>query len=372
MIKSLKLSNFQSHDKTELTFSTGVNAIVGCTDSGKSSIIRSLCMAITNKPSGDSCIRNGTDLLSIDVQTDDGKISRAKGKSNQYVVNGVTLKAFGQSVPEEVVSLFRIDPSISIQKQSSPYFLLHSSESERGKLLDKFCNMAIASGSVAMARRSALRADKEADGYKEALVPLKGKKAALDAFLAQRGTVTTIESNNSRMSNIVGRIDKLVTLKDTYEKITKRMAIPHEDIADCVANLRAMVSGYSSKIDTLTALKKAQTRLSVVIPATIPVGTIPDTKDVTVRIVLLKKYAAQLSKAIPERVLCECADIQVRDGLLAKIAVLRGKQNDILAVDKRGTAYRVELAEITAELSKFDVCPLCKNKLGDNHGIHAH
>lgn len=372
MIQSLKLTNFQSHDKTELTFSPRVNAIVGCTDSGKSSIIRSLCMAITNKPSGDSCIRNGTDTLCVDVGLSDGTVTRAKGKTNQYVVNDTVLKAFGQSVPEEVVSLFRIDPTICIQKQSSPYFLLHSSESERGKLLDKFCNMAIASGSVAMARRSVLRADKEADGYKEALAPLKGKKAALDAFLAQRDTVATIEANNARLSNTSGHIGKLVALRDKHTALTKKLDIPYKNISDSIQKCKLLVDKYNEQATLLNTLRKFASKLAVTIPAYVVIGTIPDTKCLEDRLSKLRQYAKQLSRAIPSRIVAECTTIKTKDEVSARLTVLcllrdKLRQNVTLL-----NGLMRNKKAVTEELKKFDVCPLCKNKLGDSHGIHAH
>jgi len=54
MIKQLTIKNFQSHKKTKLEFSDGVNIIIGQSDSGKTAIIRALNWVVNNKPSGDS------------------------------------------------------------------------------------------------------------------------------------------------------------------------------------------------------------------------------------------------------------------------------------------------------------------------------
>jgi len=329
-------------------------------------------MAITNKPSGDSCIRNGTDTLSVGITLDDGTVARVKGKSNQYVVNGVTLKAFGQSVPEEVVSLFRIDPSISIQKQSSPYFLLHSNESERGKLLDKFCNMAIASGSVAMARRGVLRADKEAGGYKEALAPLKGKKAALDAFLTQRETVAAIESNNARLSNTISHVEKLDTLRNKYADLVKKLDIPHKNIPDSVQKCKLLVDKYNQQVNALNTLRKFASKLAVPIPAYVVIGTIPNTKAVEDKLARLRQYAKQLSKPIPSKIVAECTTIQTRNDVSASLTLLRNLSDKLRQYAIAQDELVVNANLVTEELKKFDVCPLCKNKLGDTHGIHAH
>lgn len=129
MIQKLTIQNFQSHAKTELEFSTGVNVIVGSTDSGKTAIIRALRWLIWNRPSGDSIRSNRGGDTSVKLQTDeDIIITRFKGKTDSYIshVTGeedVEFKAFGTSVPEEIINLLNIN-EINIQQQLDSPFLL--------------------------------------------------------------------------------------------------------------------------------------------------------------------------------------------------------------------------------------------------------
>lgn len=128
MIKQLRIQNFQSHEKSELEFSDGVNIIVGQSDSGKSAIIRSLRWACWNKPSGNSFCSTWGRETSVELTTEEGSIIRSKGKKDKYVLRrpngGETLfEAFGTNVPDEIITLLSLD-EINLQYQLDSPFLL--------------------------------------------------------------------------------------------------------------------------------------------------------------------------------------------------------------------------------------------------------
>ena len=54
MIESLEIKNFKSHRKSIMAFSSGINAIIGSPNHGKTNIIRALLWWFNNRPlSGD-------------------------------------------------------------------------------------------------------------------------------------------------------------------------------------------------------------------------------------------------------------------------------------------------------------------------------
>jgi len=61
VVEKITIKNFQSHEETELQFSSGVNVIVGSSDSGKSAILRALKWVVQNKPSGTAFFTEGSD-----------------------------------------------------------------------------------------------------------------------------------------------------------------------------------------------------------------------------------------------------------------------------------------------------------------------
>lgn len=124
MLRRLILKNFQSHKLSKLTFSEGVNVIVGATDSGKSAIIRALRYITRNKPDGTEFIREGKETCRVVLRTDENSVTRQRSKSNNvYKLNEHTLTAFGREVPEEIQSVLNIQ-ELNFQEQMDSPFLL--------------------------------------------------------------------------------------------------------------------------------------------------------------------------------------------------------------------------------------------------------
>jgi DNA repair exonuclease SbcCD ATPase subunit len=265
-IVSAKIRGFQSHEETTISFHPNLNCIIGATDSGKSSILRALRLVIENKPSGNSFIRNGFDTASVEVSFSDTTVSRNKGATNSYVIDGEVLKAFGQSVPDTVANKLRIDPDLSIQKQSSPYFLLGNTESERAKLVDSFCDISLASLSVANARRNALRADKQADSLRVSLTPLKAKQGALNTFAENKELVDRIERGATKLDTVSKTVTSLTELQARYQKSNATYNLI-AGIGDFdVSAITLLVAEYQQVIQTITKLQEFSRKLAIAIP----------------------------------------------------------------------------------------------------------
>jgi len=147
MLKQLRLSNFQSHRKTELEFSPNVNVISGSSDAGKSSIIRSLLWVFNNRPPGD-IIKNWhsqeRDKVAVDVNFSESmsiRKERLKGKS-KYIVGDSEFEAIKQDVPEEVSSLANLS-EFNIQSQHEPYFFLNDTPGEVARKLNDLVGLNI-------------------------------------------------------------------------------------------------------------------------------------------------------------------------------------------------------------------------------------
>ena len=142
MIKSIQLSNFQSHKDSQLEFSDGVNVIVGRSDSGKTAKLRALNWIVSNRPSGDAFRSSwgGDTIVSIDLE--DGQIIARKksSKDNFYRLNGHTFKAFGQDVPEEIRKILNLE-SINTQFQLDAPFLLSESSAEVARYLNRITKL---------------------------------------------------------------------------------------------------------------------------------------------------------------------------------------------------------------------------------------
>lgn len=134
MFKSLEIRNFQSHSKTVIDFSSGVNIFTGSSNSGKTAILRALNWIINNRPLGTSFIRRGQKksevVLFIGEKTKEMGISRFKDSiDNCYslatsdAVGDIRLETVGKDVPQEIRDILNFS-DINTQEQLSPYFLV--------------------------------------------------------------------------------------------------------------------------------------------------------------------------------------------------------------------------------------------------------
>lgn len=144
MIKSIKIFNFQSHEKTFLKFYKRLNIICGKTDSGKSGLRRAIEWVIYNRPSGESFKSKwgGETKVELLIKNKDTKISiaRKKGKENLYILDDKKYKAFGQDVPGDIKSILRMS-DINIQNQISLPFMLIMSAGETARYLNEIVNL---------------------------------------------------------------------------------------------------------------------------------------------------------------------------------------------------------------------------------------
>ena len=141
MIESVKLKNFQSHKENTFSFTKGVNAIVGPSDSGKTAILRALRWLIWNRPLGDAFRSDWGGDTEVAVTVDGQLITRYKHDNKHgYKIGKTDLKAIGTDVPEEVSTILNID-EINLQQQFDKPFLLADSPGEVAQHFNKVAHL---------------------------------------------------------------------------------------------------------------------------------------------------------------------------------------------------------------------------------------
>ena len=178
MIKSIELKNFQSHKKSSLNFSKHVNAIIGKTDSGKTSIIRALYWTLMNKPGGQSFISTFSskkDQTSVNLNINDGEVIRIKAKSlNMYIVNQTEFTSFGAHPPDEVLETSHVD-ALNFQRQMDAPFILSMSAGEVSRYFNDIIGLDVIDSSLSESIRAEREAEKDLKQAKEDLE--EGEKA---------------------------------------------------------------------------------------------------------------------------------------------------------------------------------------------------
>lgn len=143
-IKYVKIKNFLSHKDTTIKFSSGVNAVIGDSDCGKSAVIKALDWVINNKPSGDEFVSwwAGKEPTSVEIGINGHKVIRQRTKStNTYQLDkGDLYKAFGQGVPEDIQKVLNIK-DVNVHRQPDSPFLLSETSGKVALYINKIANL---------------------------------------------------------------------------------------------------------------------------------------------------------------------------------------------------------------------------------------
>lgn len=144
MIKSITLKNIQAHKNSKLEFDKGINAIIGTSNNGKSSIIRALNWNRYNRPLGIDNLAshwivddkgNLKEEMSVTIENDFGTVVRKRTKNeNQYIVNDKELNVVKSDVPVEVEQTLNLSETNIQNQQDSPFLLSETS----GKVAEYF------------------------------------------------------------------------------------------------------------------------------------------------------------------------------------------------------------------------------------------
>lgn len=149
MIRSLSLTNFQSHPSTTIEFGPGINAILGASDKGKSAILRGFEWTRTNRPNGDAHVSDWaidskgkqTDECRSVVVTDKHRIERVRfNKVNGYVLDGAPIEATNGMLPPEITEAFGL-LDLNVQKQLDGPFLLSQTGGEVARFFNSLVNL---------------------------------------------------------------------------------------------------------------------------------------------------------------------------------------------------------------------------------------
>ncbi len=150
MIKEINIKNFQSHDNTNLILDSGVNVIVGSSDSGKSAIIRALRWVTSCVPRGDA-IRSywsEKDDTKVSIITDNNEVVERirNNMANKYILtkddsSEIVFEAFNNVVPEEIQDVLNIEDSINIQNQIDPPYLISQTSGSVALHFNKIANL---------------------------------------------------------------------------------------------------------------------------------------------------------------------------------------------------------------------------------------
>lgn len=218
MIKSIKIKNVQSHKNSELQFVSGINAIVGSSNNGKSAILRALNWVRYNRPLGLDILLshwaydskgNQKEPMSVILETDNGTVERRRTKDkNQYIVDGQVLNVVKTDVPEQVENLLRLSET-NIQSQQDSPFLLSQSSGEVAKYFNRTVRLDVIDIVLSKAGSEIRNCKKETELLEKQLKQEEGKLEQFDWIPECEKLICKYEKVQNKTNLLQSEIEKL-------------------------------------------------------------------------------------------------------------------------------------------------------------------
>ncbi len=347
MLQTLHITNFQSHKDTTLEFHPGVNIIVGASDSGKTSIIRSLKWLIWNRPGGDDFRSDWGGETSVEVIIDNLSIRRSKDKENLYEIGSVAvqdhkaLKAFGTKVPEEIQRVLNIDGT-NLQKQFDAPFLISASPGEVAGYFNQIAHLERIDSSVSC---------------------VNGKITTLTA--KQKVDKVTLEEDQEKLKQY-DYLDKfeidLEELEHLQSTQTQQIVFRKQlnEHLQCMAEKGRMIR----KQERITVLKKP---VDLILTMYVGLGNMEEEhselQSTLVSISLINRQSKSLSKKISLQPKVEALLKlhEERKEMVKNRRELRLDERELTEITKSQFEYEVLIEEKETKFHKYmpDECPLC-------------
>lgn len=155
MLRYIDLVNFQSHEETHIDFVSGINAIIGKSNSGKTAILRGFDLVFRNRPVGIGYVSywnrdkkgNPKDPTYVGLGLDNNwEITRNRERDfNGYRINQdgilvLELGAVDSDVPQEIHDRLNMT-DVNYQRQLDSHFLLSSTNGEVARFFNKIIRL---------------------------------------------------------------------------------------------------------------------------------------------------------------------------------------------------------------------------------------
>lgn len=258
MIKSISIQNIQSHKDTTLELNSGINAIIGSSNNGKSAILRALYWVCYNRPLGiDNLLshwafdKKGNQIspMQVTVENNYGVVTRRRTKEeNQYIVNGEELNVVKTDVPQDVSDVLKLSDT-NIQKQQDAPFLLSLSSGQVAQYFNKTVRLDIIDKVLSNAESKRRKASQEIKTTEELLQDVKNKhekyswlEEAERLLIKYDNVLKKNEQIKSQIEELQQQIDEF----DRYSEIRDRYSFIPE-----TKELLSQISQLNQKVDDI-------------------------------------------------------------------------------------------------------------------------
>lgn len=359
----VRIKNYQAIKKAELEFTPGVTVIVGNSNNGKSSIIRSIEAAINNK-GGSSFINYDADNCQVNIEDNGQSIIWHKNRSSAksfYQLNDRTLNKIGQKQLEEVGQLLNM-PEVVVNnekfrlnfwKQLDYPFLVGSTHYQLFEFISKSKDQELI-----------------ANLLDETTTEIKDLNAELNDFNAQINVrtkdITEVEAeikalevfeafdvvHFSRLNKLKNETENLIEKYIEAEKETGTLQCKIKNIEDKINKIALLANNIENQLLLFNSLesyikvfKKESTLITEINKKTNKIKHVTETLDVY--------------KQVKNQMIDVENNIKMYNSAYEKETTLNQKLSNV----------KKEIKTYQFELDQFEVCPFCHNSIKDHGGI---
>jgi len=402
MIEKIVLENFEGHVHTELELSHGVYIISGNSSAGKSSIFRALKSVIKNSSAGEDSINFNAQEYCVTIVYDGHVVKRIRArnnKKNEYWVDGKLLKAFGQSVPEEVQAVFGLsDINFEWQFDKRPFLIAETGGYIASKL-NEIVNLELIDSSLRNIESTRRENNKNIESAEGQVKDIQKKIDAFDWIEQAEEDLKAVEGLQRAYSNTEHKVDMLRiaigSIEHNEDMLDELLIISEDEIDEVSINLKK----YEEHSKRCCALEKTireitESNAKVMELQLIEQPLIDDLqariqnvlkwdrecqshKNLIAFLTLYEKKLEDVGELVSERRIVKL------DGVIKEYLSSEKKINNISSVlvqyktlIKRQSELQEEIQELQEEYKKIapDVCPLCggqfNKELGNEVNIH--
>jgi len=303
IIESVEIHNFQSHEDTIVKFKDGLNAIIGESNSGKTSILRAIRWCLDDDPHGSDFITTGQDDCSVTIIFSDGtKIQRkrTRNSSGTYDVVGKTIqpdgtiskwqniyKGFANNIPVDIANIHQM-PKINLTKDICTHlnmmsqfdgpFLVTDSPQVRASIIGRLTGTQIVDLSIKETNKEILNNSKLAKTYTQERDTLSNELIQYDYLkyydeylilfksaskeLYER--MQLLDKVNDSLSEINGILNVINSLKDKINNISNNIDCYNLmlSIKQYILKQYEYVSLYNELIDISNHISVIKTKIN--------------------------------------------------------------------------------------------------------------
>lgn len=347
MIKSIRVQNCQSHKDTFLKFDSGVNVIVGDTDSGKSALMRSLRYALWNRPSSKALISHWGGVLQVELKLDNDTIIRKSDSKEIYLLNDLEFHSFGTKVPEEIEKVINMN-EINSQEQIDSFFLLTESPGYVASYLNKIANLEQIDSTIKSIKKELNETNRLIEHQS---TDLKKKEAELKSF--------DFLSEFKKELSVADELQSEISVSEVHINVLEKSIAKLSEINNAIDEKRELLllkPDIDAALETIEKIDSIDAKLSAIKKA------VNKLQELDEKITKLESVS-KLKELVDEAINLQSKQNDM-DADLRKLNSITGKLSNITEkIENLQSEIATDKEVYETELHKLGKCFFCGSKL---------